>query len=370
MQQTSYRSSLGGTTLRPPLRLPMSGINSRVQDTAYLLSHVARPASATATPSRRFRTRRQYGHPGAFSGINSRVQDTAWILSHAAYPAPATAYPSGMGNLSWLGQGIALALGAEWINRFIQEDPTVTALEREVKIQEAVQKLNQLNYGESKGIVGNDRYVTVFDRPAYASPLTARAGLGDAYDVTAEVGLPIASTAIASGTSLASSATWLAAAGGPIGLAVVGVTTALTLLFSRKKPKQKVATTEIVNSVEPYLQQNLSGYMAGPHTTSSQAQALANFDAGWKYVVDNCKTPEMGTPGKWCVEDRQAGGKWDWFARYRDPIANDPDVTPDHVAAQVNPVTGQVTYPTAAGSGASILPLVIAGALALVAFQM
>jgi hypothetical protein len=108
-----------------------------------------------------------------------------------------------------------------------------------------------------------------------------------------------------------------------VGAIVAGVILALTLLFNRKGPKQKIATTEIVNKVEPLLQQNLEGYMAGPRNLVSQAQALENFKAGWQYVVDNCDVPVMGEPGQRCVADRQRGGQWDWWSYYYDPIAND-----------------------------------------------
>jgi len=175
------------------------------------------------------------------------------------------------------------------------------------------------------------------DLTEYASPAPAPSGGIDvpsgssATQAAIGTGLTITSSAItsaaATGASLGSSSVWLAAAGGPIGLAVAGVTIALIALFSRKKPGQKRATTAIVNDVEPHLKANLQGYLNGPRTTASQQQALANFDAGWQYVVQNCETPQMGDPGKWCVEDRQPGGKWDWFALYRDPIANDATVS-------------------------------------------
>src|SRR5690606_25802107 len=101
--------------------------------------------------------------------------------------------------------------------------------------------------------------------------------------------------------------TWLAAAGGPIGLAVAGATVALVYLMGRKRPARKVATTEIVNEVEPILQQNLAGYLAGPRTYSSQEQAIQNFHAAWDFVVQHCGIPDMGEPGKWCVNDRKRG---------------------------------------------------------------
>lgn len=122
------------------------------------------------------------------------------------------------------------------------------------------------------------------------------------------------------------------AAGGPIGAGVAAAIEGIRLLLSRKGPKQKVATTKIVNAVEPILQQNLKGYQDGPHTVASQQAALSVYDQGWAYVIEYCDTPAMGAPGKECVKDRQAGGEWDWFSYYRDPIANDPNVVPDETA--------------------------------------
>jgi hypothetical protein len=150
-------------------------------------------------------------------------------------------------------------------------------------------------------------------------------------------------------------------------IGAVVVTLAIVAIFSRKGPKQKVATTEIVNKVEPLLKQNLDGYMAGPHTVSSQKQALANFDAGWAYVVEYCDTPEMGNPGKACVNDRQSGGKWDWFSYYRNPIANDTAVVADPVVDEVGNLIDSVTGGlfTSAGGSSGMTWLLLAG-LALV----
>lgn len=146
-----------------------------------------------------------------------------------------------------------------------------------------------------------------------------------------------------------------------IGAAVAGVVLALTLLFNRKGPKQKVATTEIVNKVAPLLQQNLEGYMAGPRTASSQAQALENFKAGWQYVVDNCNVPVMGNPGQECVKDRQRGGEWDWFSFYHDPIANDPSVIPDPGPGEMVTRNPDGTVTITPSSGVIDLPSTVAG---------
>src|SRR5574337_2149527 len=88
----------------------------------------------------------------------------------------------------------------------------------------------------------------------------------------------------------------------------------------------KIDTSNIVNQVEPYLQANLQQWKNLPpdqKTTSAQQQALATFDYWWGQVVANCESGKYGSAGTNCVTDRQRGGKFDWFAAYRDPIAND-----------------------------------------------
>ena len=149
-----------------------------------------------------------------------------------------------------------------------------------------------------------------------------------------QIGAATLSTASAMGAS------WATLAIPIVGPIIAGVTVGLSFLFARKGPKQKIATTEIVDKVEPLMVQNLEGYLSGPRTRSSQSQALANFDAGWQFVVDSCNIPEMGEPGQRCTSDRESGACvwrdssgecWNWFKGYRDPIANDPGVQPDPV---------------------------------------
>lgn len=187
---------------------------------------------------------------------------------------------------------------------------------------------------------------------------------GNVQQVT-QAALGTAGTAltVAASTGVIHSGTALAAAVPVIGAAIAGVMIALTLLFNRKGPKQKVATTQIVDAVEPKLAENRDAYLALPvHYQSAQTAALANFDAGWQYVVSQCNIPEMGDPGQRCTSDRQRGGQWDWFAYYRDPIANDTAVVPD---PQVDAVTGEVVGEnggiTIAGVTLSNNTLLIAG---------
>jgi hypothetical protein len=148
-------------------------------------------------------------------------------------------------------------------------------------------------------------------------------------------------------------------------------TLALTAIFNRKGPKQKIATTQMVEKLANaqgtgMMQQNLQGYMDGPHTKSSQAQALANYDAMWAWLVENCGDPAEGDPGKRCISERQRGGIYDMAAGNRDPIANDPNVKPDPILGAtgelIDSVTGQLFNTSSGGTGYLILAaLLLAG---------
>jgi len=171
---------------------------------------------------------------------------------------------------------------------------------------------------------------------------------------------------IAAGTVHAASAagaSWATAAIPIIGPAVAGVTLGLGLLFSRKRPRQKVAATHIVDDLEPHLKANLKGYLEGPRTKTAQRQAIANFDAAWAYLTSQqgCGNPQLGPPGEWCIRDRARGGQWDWFAMYRDPIADDPEVRPDPTPAE------QLEAEARTAAGKIGLPLTTAAGLALIA---
>lgn len=110
-----------------------------------------------------------------------------------------------------------------------------------------------------------------------------------------------------------------------IGPAIAGVTLALGLWLNRRGPKQKIASTNIVNELEPILAENVKAYQEGPRTKASQAAALKNFDDAWAWLTSAqaCGSADLGNPGRACISDRQSGGKWDWFAYYRNPIAAD-----------------------------------------------
>lgn len=131
--------------------------------------------------------------------------------------------------------------------------------------------------------------------------------------------------ASAVGVASAMGASWATAAIPFIGPIVAGVTLGLAALFSRKSGKQKVAATQIVDEAEPLLADNVNGYLANP-TPEAQIQALGNFDYVWSQIIspELCGNPALGSAGRRCISERQAGGKWDWFRLYRDPITQQP----------------------------------------------
>jgi hypothetical protein len=188
---------------------------------------------------------------------------------------------------------------------------------------------------------------------------------------------------------------WTSIAVPIIGAIIAGVTIGLMALLSRKGPKQKMATTKIVNDVElgltdpstgqsyPGLKHQLADYQSQPiHTVSMQAQYLENFKAAWGYVVTNCGEAAMGNPGQACIRDRDRGGKWDWWVYYYDPVANDATVVADCVITNTCP--GDTTAGTAgtvgtAGTAGELLDstmggiptaLLLAGGLAIAAVVM
>jgi hypothetical protein len=195
---------------------------------------------------------------------------------------------------------------------------------------------------------------------------------------------------ILSGTTpLWTTATWAVPV---IGAAVTAVTLVLTAIFNRKGNKQKTATTKIADEVQKAAEDNLKAYMAGPRTVSSQAQALANADAAYAYLIgaDGCGNSEMGKPGLRCIFERQAVGtctqaqadaageslsdcgKYSFARDLRDPIANDASVVADPVTDTVgnlvDSVTGEVSQLVSSAVGGSTGWLLLAGLAIAAAF--
>ena len=105
-------------------------------------------------------------------------------------------------------------------------------------------------------------------------------------------------------------------------LIMSGVTTAIGMLLGRQSGAQKVAATLVVDEIEVLLKRNLAAFGDSDKSLAVKNQALANFDALWAEVIKGCGDPALGNAGRNCISERKAGGQWDWFRRYRDPIAN------------------------------------------------
>jgi hypothetical protein len=143
-------------------------------------------------------------------------------------------------------------------------------------------------------------------------------------------GQKIATTAASIGTPIALAAIMGAsAAAGPVGLAIgaaiVGVTALISSIFGKGNQRASAAT-ERINYAEDLAKKNLEAYMASPHTQVNQAAALQNFDDIWAWIVsqDGCGDQDLKSAGEACISERSPGGKYDYRAWYRDPIANAP----------------------------------------------
>ena len=151
-----------------------------------------------------------------------------------------------------------------------------------------------------------------------------------------------------------------------IGAAIVGITILATYLIKNSGCGQTcIETSQWANQAEALLGQNIATYFAqpAPRSKSQQTAALAVFDAIWARLVALCSDPSTGNAGKRCIADRQAGSCayhqtadkvppwgtppagacWNWFAGYRDPIEQDPNVYDDSVGATVDTVGASVS---------------------------
>jgi len=158
--------------------------------------------------------------------------------------------------------------------------------------------------------------------------ITPRRTLGqiaeEAIATGAATGTGIAMAVAAPGAVLATTASTLALAVPIIG--GVAAAAIIILAWTRRRGAQKVAATQVVTEAEPLLQQNLEAYQSSARTRGDRQQALESFDRVWRFVVSRCSDRALGSAGERCISERAPGGRWDWFAAYRDPIAADAAV--------------------------------------------
>lgn len=129
-------------------------------------------------------------------------------------------------------------------------------------------------------------------------------------------------------------------------------------------------TTQIVNAIEPYMQQNVQAAQAqasangGCLTADEQAVAIGNFQTLWSKVQSGC-SQVGGQGGKQCLADRSPGGKYDWTSYYLTPIRNIP-VCPSASATQVVASSvGTAAQSIASTLGTNPSNILIYGGLAL-----
>ncbi len=166
--------------------------------------------------------------------------------------------------------------------------------------------------------------------------------------VAANENLPV--TTRIGGGLMAAGGTIALIPGGQIPGAIVAAVGALTSLIGGlfKPDLTKIEATHIVDQAQAqYLQPNLDTWRAlSPEhkTVSAQTASLALVDYVFGKIQQGCSNPALGTAGQHCISERLVRGgtaPWcpnpgntgcDWYALFRDPIANDPDVHPDPVA--------------------------------------
>lgn len=162
----------------------------------------------------------------------------------------------------------------------------------------------------------------------------------------AETGIPVLAPTLQTGASVGSGIAIAAIANTSlavpiIGAAIAGVTLAIGLWLNRKGPKQKVATTKIVEEALQFFQQNLDAWNSSSKSSAEQQQAIANYQNIYNAWVNACASDEMGEPGHRCIEERLAPGTtvnvngktYVGNGRFGDvptvflaPILNDPNV--------------------------------------------
>jgi hypothetical protein len=219
----------------------------------------------------------------------------------------------------------------------------------------------------------------------------------------------IAGVAAAGASTTVSLLVALGTIGGPVGAAIAGVIAvgmALVNVFGGCG-NTCVEATNVANQVGPILGNNLETYLSAPiHYASMQAAALNNFDTAWAALLQGCNNPALGSAGKACVSDRQAGGCtwkvadpfgwtqsddgswtyvpagaadpngticWNWFSGMRDPIANDPTVVPDPVPASAvgtDLLSAAGISSTATIAGIPVSDLVLPAALIVLAMLL
>src|SRR5579871_2856802 len=143
--------------------------------------------------------------------------------------------------------------------------------------------------------------------------MTSKRGLGTAQQTNQVIGLT--STGVATAGAIISSPALLGTAAIPIAGPFIAAAAALIPIiasFFQGCGNTCIVATQVVNNIEPYLQQNLAAYQALPipRTQAEQQAALAVFDSAWAQVTSpqGCGNPALDGAGQRCISERGPGG--------------------------------------------------------------
>lgn len=186
----------------------------------------------------------------------------------------------------------------------------------------------------------------------YVSSRRGSHGLGDQATqyTSATMGVAASILALAPATSIA--APFVAAAAGLVAL--------FGQIFSGCG-QTCIQATQYANQAGAQLDQLKAQYFAQPvHYRSSQLAFLQAFDQIVAWLKQMCGNPQLGDAGRRCISERLVPGgtaPWcptqtgcDYYATFRDPVANDPNVVPDpspvsQFSAGINSVVGSFLPP-------------------------
>jgi hypothetical protein len=170
-----------------------------------------------------------------------------------------------------------------------------------------------------------------------------------------------------------------------VGAAIAALSIGIELILHSGCGQTCIVTSQWANQAEKYLQQNIAAYFAipAPRPQSVQQLAMANFQAIWNTLVQQCSQPGLGTAGQNCISDRAAGACkwkatsqeypgqpavgacWNWWNGYYNPIANDPNVVASPpITAVASSAAADVTS-VLSGAGGIPVPLLVAAAVVL-----
>jgi hypothetical protein len=150
-----------------------------------------------------------------------------------------------------------------------------------------------------------------------------------------------------------------------VGAAIAGISLGIEAILHSGCGESCIVTSEWANQAEVLLRKNLTEYQAipAPRPRSVQQIAMANFQAIWNRLVEQCSQPGLSTAGINCIGDRQdgackwhdaSGQCWNWWSGYYYPIANDTQTYDDGPLTGAPPVAG---VPSVAGFDPTLLML-------------